>query len=77
MTMTAGAGLDTGSFPDPASRGFDSDRAVLRALSERGGGTHPDYGEVFFERMLGQAFAVAGREVLPSGTGMLYHALPR
>jgi hypothetical protein len=40
-------------------------------------GTHPDYGEAFFERMLGQAFAVARREALPSGTRMLYHALPR
>ncbi len=40
-------------------------------------GTHPDYGEAFFERMLGQASAIAGREVLPSGMRTLYHARPR
>jgi hypothetical protein len=40
-------------------------------------GIHPDYGEALFERMLGQAFAVARREVLPSGRRTLYHALPR
>jgi hypothetical protein len=74
--MSAGAGLDAASFPDPDSRGFYSDGAVMRALSERGGGTHPEYGEAFVERMLGQPFAVARREVRPSGTRMLYHALP-
>jgi hypothetical protein len=40
-------------------------------------GAHPGYGEACFERMLGQAFAVARREVLLSGTRMLYDALPR
>ena len=39
-------------------------------------GTHPGYGEAFVERMLGQAFAVARREVLPSGMRMLYPARP-
>jgi hypothetical protein len=39
-------------------------------------GTHRGYGEAFFERMLGQAFAVACREVRPSGARMLYHVRP-
>jgi hypothetical protein len=75
------------SYPHEWTPGLLRDAAVLQldlllAVLEEGlaatpEGTHPDYGEAFFERMLGQAFAVARREVLPSGMRMLYHALPR
>jgi hypothetical protein len=53
------------------------DPILRRLLAAKPEGTHPDYGEAFFERALGEAFAVAGCEVLPSGTRMLYHALSR
>jgi hypothetical protein len=53
------------------------DRMVRRLLAAKPEGTHPDYDEVFFERVLGEAFEVARREVLPSGTRVLYDALPR
>jgi hypothetical protein len=79
--MTVGAEPDAGSFGDPDSRVLYSDGAVLRALSERGardccrrrqpavrrgerrGPTRRDRGR--------------RREVLPSGTRVLHHALPR
>ena len=53
------------------------DPMVRRLLAAKPEGTHPDYDEAFFERVLGEAFEVACREVLPSGTRVLYHALPR
>ena len=53
------------------------DPMVRRLLAAKPEGTHPDYDEAFFERVLGEAFEVARREVLPSGTRVLYHALPR
>jgi hypothetical protein len=55
---------------DPLLAVLDQD---LAATPE---GTHPGYGEALFGRMLGQAFVVARRDVLPSGTRVLYHALP-
>jgi hypothetical protein len=79
--MTVGAEPDAGSFRDPDSRVFYSDGAVLRALGERGardcclrrqpavrrgerrGATRRDRGR--------------RREVPPSGTRVLYRALPR
>jgi hypothetical protein len=50
---------------------------VRRRLAAKPEGTHPDYDEASFERLLGEAFAVARCDVLPSGTRILYHALPR
>jgi hypothetical protein len=56
---------------------LDEDLTLKDATPYNVEGTHPDYDEAFFERVLGEAFEVARREVLPSGTRVLYHALPR
>jgi hypothetical protein len=53
------------------------DPMVGRLLAAKPEDTHRDYDDAFFERVLGEAFEVARREVLPSGTRVLYHALPR
>jgi hypothetical protein len=53
------------------------DPMVRRLLAAKAEGTHPDYDEAFFERVLGEAFQIDRREVLPSGTRVLYHAQPR
>jgi SAM-dependent methyltransferase len=53
------------------------DPMVRRLLAAKPEGTHPDYDEDYFERVLGEAFDVERREVLPSGTRVLYHARPR
>jgi hypothetical protein len=53
------------------------DPMVRRLLAAKPEGTHPDYDEAYFERALGEAFDIERREVLPSGTRVLYHARPR
>jgi SAM-dependent methyltransferase len=53
------------------------DPMVKQLLAAKREDTHPDYDEAFFERCLGEAFEVERREVLPSGTRVLYHATPR
>jgi hypothetical protein len=53
------------------------DAMVRRLLAAKPEGADPDYEEAFIERVLGEAFEVARREVLRSGTRVLYHALPR
>ena len=53
------------------------DPMVRRLLAAKAEGTHPDYDEAYFERALGEAFDIERREVLPSGTRVLYHARPR
>ena len=54
-----------------------NDPMVERLLAAKREDNHPDYDEAFFERVLGEAFTVARREELPSGTRVLYHATPR
>ena len=53
------------------------DPMVRKLLAAKPDGTHPDYDEGYFERALGEAFDIERREVLPSGTRVLYHARPR
>lgn len=53
-----------------------NDPMVERLLAAKRSDTHPDYDEAFFERRLGEAFAVERREELPSGTRVLYLARP-
>lgn len=53
------------------------DPMVKQLLAAKRDDTHPDYDEEFFERCLEERFAVVRREVLPSGTRVLYHATPR
>jgi SAM-dependent methyltransferase len=53
------------------------DPMVKQLLAAKREDTHPDYDEGFFERCLAEAFEVERREVLPSGTRVLYHATPR
>lgn len=54
-----------------------NDPMVERLLAAKREDNHPDYDEAFFERVLGEAFAVERREELPSGTRVLYHVRPR
>ena len=81
LTMTVGAEPDAGSFRDPDSRVFYSDGAVLRALSERGARDCCRRRQPAVRR--GERRGATRRdrrlrrEVLPSGTRVLYHALSR
>ena len=81
LTMTVGAEPDSGSFRDPDSRGFYSDRAVLRALSERGARGCCRRRQPAVRR--GERRGAIRRdrrrrrEVLPSGTRVLYQGLSR
>jgi hypothetical protein len=50
---------------------------VKRLLSRKREGSHPDYTRIDFEQVLGSRFEVLGSVELPSGTRMLYHAVPR
>jgi hypothetical protein len=58
-------------FPDR------DDVMVKRLLSRKREGSHPDYTRIDFEHALGSRFDVLGSVELPSGTRMLYHAVPR
>jgi hypothetical protein len=52
------------------------DPMVQRLLSRKGPGANPDYDTKVFERALGERWRVERREVLPSGTRILYRAIP-
>ncbi len=58
-------------FVDP------KDPMADRLLANKPAGMHGDYRREVFERLLEQRFEVLDREELPSGTRMLYHAVPR
>jgi len=58
-------------FVDPA------DPMADRLLANKPPGMHGDYRREVFERLLEQRFEVVEREELPSGTRVLYHAVPR
>jgi hypothetical protein len=79
--MTVGAEPDAGSFRDPDSRVFYSDGAVLRALSARGARDCCRRRQPAVRR--GERRGATRRdrrrrrEVLTSGTRVLYHALSR
>ena len=53
------------------------DPMVRRLLAAKGPDANPDYGTETFERALSENWEVARREVLPSGTRILYRAAPR
>jgi SAM-dependent methyltransferase len=53
------------------------DPMVQRLLAAKGPDANPDYGTESFERALAERCDVARREVLPSGTRILYRATPR
>jgi hypothetical protein len=53
------------------------DPMVQRLLAAKRDGTHDDYTLDRFERLLEAAFTVRRREVLPSGTRVLFEASPR
>ncbi|HYY75725.1 MAG TPA: hypothetical protein VE644_05330 [Gaiellaceae bacterium] len=53
------------------------DPMVWRLLAAKGPDANPDYGTETFERALSENWEVARREVLPSGTRILYRAAPR
>ena len=52
------------------------DPMVQRLLSRKGPGTNPEYDTEVFERALDERWRVERREVLPSGTRILYRAIP-
>ena len=52
------------------------DPMVQRLLSRKGPGANPDYDIKVFERALDERWRVERREVLPSGTRILYRAIP-
>jgi len=58
-------------FVDPA------DPMADRLLANKPAGMHGDYRREVFERLLESRFDVVEREELPSGTRVLYHAVPR
>jgi hypothetical protein len=49
---------------------------VERLLARKGRGANPDYEVETFERALADRWRVDRREVLPSGTRILYGATP-
>jgi SAM-dependent methyltransferase len=53
------------------------DPMVKKLLAPKREGLHPDYELEFFERTLGEAFAVERSERLESGTRVLYYARPK
>jgi SAM-dependent methyltransferase len=53
------------------------DPMVQRLLAAKGPDANPDYGTEVFERALAERWEVSRREVLPSGTRILYRAAPR
>jgi hypothetical protein len=53
------------------------DPMVLRLLAAKNEDAHGDYDLESFERALGEAFEIARRETLPSGTRVLFEAAPR
>ncbi|HEX2046089.1 MAG TPA: class I SAM-dependent methyltransferase, partial [Gaiellaceae bacterium] len=53
------------------------DPMVQRLLAGKSPDANPDYGTESFERALAEDWEVARREVLPSGTRILYRATPR
>jgi hypothetical protein len=52
------------------------DPMVQQLLARKGPGANPHYDTETFERALGERWRVDRREVLPSGTRILYRALP-
>jgi SAM-dependent methyltransferase len=52
------------------------DPMVQRLLSRKGAGANPDYDTETFERALNERWRVERRETLPSGTRILYRAIP-
>jgi hypothetical protein len=52
------------------------DPMVRRLLDRKGPGANPDYETETFERALEERFRVERREALPSGTRVLYRAVP-
>ena len=52
------------------------DPMVQRLLSRKGPGANPEYDTEVFERALDERWRVERREVLPSGTRILYRAIP-
>jgi hypothetical protein len=52
------------------------DPMVQRLLGRKGPGANPDYETDAFERALDERWRVERREVLPSGTRILYRAIP-
>lgn len=52
------------------------DPMVQRLLGRKGPGANPDYDTAAFERALDERWRVERREVLPSGTRILYRATP-
>jgi hypothetical protein len=53
------------------------DPMVRRLLAAKNEDAHGDYDLESFERALGEAFEIARRETLPSGTRVLFEAAPR
>jgi hypothetical protein len=49
---------------------------VQRLLARKGPGANPDYDTETFERALAEHWRVERREALPSGTRILYRAIP-
>ncbi len=58
-------------FVDP------EDPMADRLLANKPPGMHGDYRRAVFERLLEERFEVLAREELPSGTRVLYHAVPK
>ncbi len=52
------------------------DPMVKRLLARKGPGANPDYDTETFERALNERWRVERRETLPSGTRILYRAIP-
>ena len=67
------AGLDTALVIEFPTR---DDPMVKRLLDRKGPGANPDYETETFERALGERWRIERREPLPSGTRILYRALP-
>src|SRR3954451_16517782 len=53
------------------------DPMVQRLLAAKNDDAHGDYELESFEHALGDAFEIRGREALPSGTRVLFEAVPR
>jgi hypothetical protein len=68
------AGLETELVIELPTR---EDPMVGALLDRKSPGANPDYGTDAFELALGELFRVERREVLPSGTRILYRATPR
>ncbi len=53
------------------------DPMAQRLLANKPAHVHADYGLATFEPLLGKAFEIRRREVLPGGTRTIFHAAPR